>query len=184
TCIACAWVRAAPCALKKASTDGGVVLSLVTAALLPAITSSMLSPFVMSAGDVPPPAATAAWWSSAGFVGSAASWVNRALFALSTATTCGFSWAKASAEVSPGYWAWYNCACGPYCTSGVTEVTTCGITKNDAATTILMIQPQIASPVAVSAGLWSSTVSVKLAIHGVYATPSANESRAKMIASV
>ena len=30
-----------------------------------------------------------------------------------------------------------------------------------------MIQPQIARPVAVSAGLWRSTVSVKLAIQGV-----------------
>ena len=33
--------------------------------------------------------------------------------------------------------------------------------------TIRMIQPQMASPVAMSAGLRASTVSVKLAIHGV-----------------
>jgi hypothetical protein len=41
------------------------------------------------------------------------------------------------------------------------------MSRNDTNTTTRRIQPQMASPVAVRAGLRASTVSVKLAIHGV-----------------
>ena len=44
---------------------------------------------------------------------------------------------------------------------------TTGMSRNATKTTTRMIQPQMARPVAVSAGLRASTVSVKLAIHGV-----------------
>ncbi len=44
---------------------------------------------------------------------------------------------------------------------------TTGISRKEPNTTTRMIQPQIARPVAVSAGLRASTVSVKLAIQGV-----------------
>ena len=43
---------------------------------------------------------------------------------------------------------------------------TAGMIRNETKTTTRMIQPQMARPVAVSAGLRASTVSVKLAIHG------------------
>lgn len=46
-------------------------------------------------------------------------------------------------------------------------VTTCGRMMYARKMMIRMIQPHTASPVAVRAGLWDSTVSVKLAIHGV-----------------
>ena len=52
-------------------------------------------------------------------------------------------------------------------TSGVTEPTTFGSAKKHNVTTTRIIQPHTASPVAVSAGLWASTVSVKLAIQVV-----------------
>ncbi len=54
----------------------------------------------------------------------------------------------------------------PCSTSGVTEVTTIGTNAAETATTIRMVQPHTARPVAVAAGLCFSTVSVKLAIHG------------------
>ena len=56
--------------------------------------------------------------------------------------------------------------------------------RNEANTTTRTIQPQMARPVAMSAGLRSSTVSVKLAIHGVYAMPRKNDMTARMSASV
>ena len=58
------------------------------------------------------------------------------------------------------------CTIGPFSTSGVTVVTTFGTKNTDTAITMRMISPQTASPVAVSAGLRRSTVSVKPAIHG------------------
>ncbi len=54
----------------------------------------------------------------------------------------------------------------PCSTSGVTEVTTTGTNAVEMATTIRMVQPHTARPVAVAAGFCFSTVSVKLAIHG------------------
>ena len=66
----------------------------------------------------------------------------------------------------------------------MTEVTTTGMIRKETNTVTRWIHPQIASPVAVSAGLRASTVSVKLAIQGVKATPRPSESTASMIASV
>ena len=45
-------------------------------------------------------------------------------------------------------------------------LTTVGTKNTDTAMTMRMTRPQTARPVAVSAGLRASTVSVKLAIHG------------------
>src|SRR5262249_5804045 len=65
-----------------------------------------------------------------------------------------------------------------------TAVTTCGRMKKDRQTTIRRIQPQIARPVAVSAGLRFSTVSVNAAIHGAYAVARPSDSSAMITISV
>ncbi len=57
-------------------------------------------------------------------------------------------------------------ACGPFSTSVDTVFTMCGTMNTDTAMTMRITRPQIARPVAASAGLRFSTVSVKLAIHG------------------
>ena len=66
---------------------------------------------------------------------------------------------------------------GPSRPACVTVFTTCGTKKTDTAMTMRITRPQTARPVAVSAGLRFSTVSVKLAIHGAYATPRNTASR-------
>lgn len=75
-------------------------------------------------------------------------------------------WAVANATWG-AYLAAAACTAGPWLTRALVLVTTWGRMMYATKMTIRMIQPHTASPVAVRAGLWDSTVSVKLAIHGV-----------------
>ena len=59
---------------------------------------------------------------------------------------------------------------------------TTGTSRDDTHTTIRMIQPQIARPVAMSAGFRASMFSVKLAIQATYAMPRVIEEMARIVA--
>ena len=106
-----------------------------------------------SALDLPEICDSALTWAvwSCGLAASAARVAGATLLAVA-------SWVR--------YFTASSCATGPFSTRVVTVVTTSGTMKTDTAMTSRMTRPQTARPVAVSAGLCRSTVSVKLAIQG------------------